>query len=261
MDAKSPIGVFDSGVGGLTVLDQLIQDLPNEDFIYIGDNKHFPYGTKSSSEIKNLIIRICHYFENIDVKVIVIACNSASSHSSCLEGIIKTKVIEVIKPAAYKALNTTKTNNIALLGTELTVKSCQYKDYIEPRAKLYSLACTSFVDLVESNDLNNKDYVYNLVDTHLAALKGKNIDTIILGCTHFGLIADIINKSMPDTSLIDCSKPIAESLDKYLSENNLKNPNTNKGIVRLLTTGKKEIMESKIKWFKHQYQSIEEIEL
>ncbi|HHU27705.1 TPA: glutamate racemase [bacterium] len=258
MNEKSPIGIFDSGIGGLSVLNHLVKYLPNEDFIYIADNTYFPYGLKSSNEIESIVARIGYYFEEIGVKTIVIACNSASSKTNFLEKHLHTKLFPIIEPTAKKALLTTKNKNIGLLATKLTIESKLYDKYLK-EVNLFPLICDKFVTLVE-NGFNSDSNTLKIIDSHLSTLKNKNLDTIILGCTHFSFLFDIISNLMSDVTIIDSSLSILDDLKDYLKSNNLVNPQV-KGDVSLITTKDKKSFINKLEKIKMNIYDVKEINL
>ena len=188
MNKNLPIGVFDSGIGGLTVLYRLIQMFPNEDFVYVGDTLNLPYGTKSKEQLKKLVSNVSNYLYNLPVKSIVIACNTATTNSKHLKNTIDIPIIGVIEPTAKYALNISE--NILVLATNVTIDSNEYQTIInqnkkDPNSKQFYLKCSDFVDAIENNEINTP-YSYKLVADKLKDLKNEKIDVIICGCTHFG---------------------------------------------------------------------------
>lgn len=258
MNERSPIGIFDSGIGGLSVLNHLIKHLPNEDFIYIADNKNFPYGLKSSEVIESIILRIGYYFEEVGVKAIVIACNTASSKVDFLRKHLKVKLISIIEPTARNAMTVSNNKTIGLLGTRLTIESRLYNKYLND-VTLYPLICSNFVDLVETGKIN-KPKTKILVHKHLSLLKNKNLDTIILGCTHFSYLFNIINDEMNDVTIVDSSLSIMDELKEYLISNQLLNPQV-KGEISLITTKDINTFLKKLEKMKLKYNNVKEINL
>ncbi|MBW5380557.1 glutamate racemase, partial [Brachyspira hampsonii] len=187
MNSFMPIAVFDSGVGGLTVLKKMLEILPNENYIYIGDNANIPYGDKSQEEIVRLTLKMTDFLIAKKCKMIIIACNTITA---CAFDILKQKydvpVIEVISNAVADALNKTKNNNISIMATEFTVKSNIYKNKIiecNKEASVTQIACKELCPMIE-----NDWYSYeNRLDVLKGYLKNidKNSDTLILGCTHY----------------------------------------------------------------------------
>lgn len=242
---KRPIGVFDSGVGGLTVLNDLIEHYPDEDFIYLADTANYPYGLKSKQELETIIYQNINYLETENVKAIVIACNTASSIA------IKAKVpiISIIAPTAKRAFEIGK--KILVLATDYTISSEVYQKMLDDKA--IGLKCSKFVDIVEKGIMGTK-VAEEIICQHLSPYKDL-IDTIILGCTHFSLLTDDIISCIGKKKIIDSSLSIAPILKDYIKPN-LQNRN---GKVVIKTTGKPE--DLKFSWFTKQYESISQIVL
>ena len=189
LDKNLPIGVFDSGIGGLTVLNRLIEMFPHEDFVYVGDTLNLPYGVKSKEELKKIVSRVSKYLYDLPVKAIVIACNTATTNSGHLKDEIDIPVIGVIEPTAKKALEIS--NNILVCATNVTIDSHAYQDIIDKNvsdasSKQFYLKCSDFVDAIESNIIDTKES-YDLVEKKFNDIKDENIGVIVCGCTHFGL--------------------------------------------------------------------------
>jgi glutamate racemase len=225
MNNGSPIGLFDSGIGGLTVLKQLIEKLPNEDAIYLGDTARSPYGTKSVETV------LRYSFENADflirkgVKLVVVACNTSTAVAlEALEENLSVPVVGVIAPGARGALKKTRSGRIGVIGTEATIQSGAYTQALHrlaPRVEVYSRACPLFVPLVEEGWLDNG--VADLaVKSYLAGLKRSGIDTLILGCTHYPLLKKAIRKFMGrDVRLVDSAEETALEVAALLRERSL----------------------------------------
>ncbi len=192
---NAPIGVIDSGVGGLTVVRELRKYLPNEPIIYIGDDANCPYGPRSSAEVLQFTLSMVNSLADMGIKMLVIACNTATAVA--LEEVRRQfdfPVIGVIQPGARAAVNASKTGEIAVLGTEGTVKSKAYDHAIyslNPEAKVYSLACPGFVPIVESGEYRTQA-ARNIVDQTLEPLNNYTFDSVILGCTHYPLLQEHI---------------------------------------------------------------------
>ena len=186
-----PIGIFDSGVGGLTVVKQIIKALPNEDIIYFGDTARVPYGSKTKETVTNFSAQIIRFLLSKNVKTIIIACNTVSSNS--YDELIKMfdlPIIEVVTPGVEACLNATKNKIVGIIGTEATVKSGAYEKKIRQKdnnIKVYSKACPLFVPLAEEGWTDN-DISRQTAEIYLRDLTEKNIDSIILGCTHYPLL-------------------------------------------------------------------------
>ncbi len=215
-----PIGVFDSGLGGLTVVKQLIQFLPNEKVVYFGDTARVPYGTKSAPTIIRYSKEIAQHLLKYKVKIIVVACNTASSLA--LESLSKqfsVPVVGVIQPGARKAVHSTKTGKIGIIATSSTVKSGKYAASIHDingKAQVTSQACPLFVPLVEEGWFDH-EVTYKIAQEYLAPMKKAKVDTLILGCTHYPLIKNVLHTVMgPKVSLVDSAEAVAEGVRELL---------------------------------------------
>ena len=227
MSDKRPIGVFDSGVGGLTVVGQLTEMLPKESIIYFGDTARVPYGTKSKATVTKFSVENVEFLMKHDVKMIVVACNTVSA--LCLEFLkrcFRVPIIGVIEPGAKGALSATRNNKVGVIGTCATIRSCAYEKTIKrlnPRISVYSRNCTLFVPLVEEGWLDS-EVTRQVARTYLGPLKKKGIDTLILGCTHYPLLKGVLAKVMgPDIVLIDSAKEVARCAREVLDANGLLN--------------------------------------
>ena len=161
MNKNLPIGVFDSGIGGLTVLYKLIEMFPNEDFVYVGDTLNLPYGTKTKEQLRTLVSNVSNYLNELPVKSIVIACNTATTNSGHLKETLDLPIIGVIEPTANYALNISE--NILVLATNVTIDSNAYQDIInankkDPNSKQFYVKCSDFVDAIESNEIKKICY-------------------------------------------------------------------------------------------------------
>jgi glutamate racemase len=223
MDA--PIGVFDSGVGGLTVARELFKILPQEDVVYFGDVGRAPYGGRS----KEIILQFTHqdvsFLMEHHVKFIICACNSASSVA--LDEVSKhhpVKMIGVIEPGAKAAVSRTRTGRIGVIGTVATISSNAYARTIhdmDTKIKMFSMACPLFVPLAEEGYIN-KDATYLIAKDYLKTMQDVDVDTLILGCTHYPLLKHIIADVMGDkVTLIDSGEETARVAHNVLAENNL----------------------------------------
>lgn len=261
MRNRQPIGVFDSGIGGVTVLDALIDALPHEDFIYLGDTLNCPYGTKPPHEIANLVSNVVRYLLKQNVKAIVIACNTATANSEHLKDITDIPIIGVIEPTALKALEVSKNKHIAVLSTQATLDSKSYLKILKnENTEIYSLACPEFVELVESGHIKTLTS-FKVVNEKLQNLKDKNIDTFVMGCTHFGLLEKEILSAVGKVDIVECGKPTSETLYKILKENNLLNNQKYMGKVIINTTKDPKEMQHLISWFTKKYFGVYKVEL
>jgi len=222
-----PIGFFDSGLGGLTCIPHLMEALPEEKIIYFGDTARTPYGSKAVSTIKSFSIEIADFLVKQDVKMIVIACNtvSATSLEDLKQRFPQIPIIGIIEPAAVKtAALCDNYNEIGIIGTKVTIKSGIYEKLIKklnPEQKIFSAACPAFVPLIEEgiieNDIMNLTIKYYLDDF----IKNNNIDTLVLGCTHYPLIRKNIEKIYPDLKIIDPSEIVISTIVEQLVSKNL----------------------------------------
>src|SRR3954453_21272570 len=196
---RYPIGVIDSGVGGLTVAKEIMRQLPNEKIIYVGDTARCPYGPRPAEEVKNFTWQMTNFLLEKDIKMLVIACNTATA--VVLEEIrekLSIPVLGVIQPGARAAIKITKNHRIGVIGTMGTVKSAAYEKalrQINKRTIVTSLACPKFVPLVESGKYEGSVAKKIVVET-LHPLKSKGLDTLILGCTHYPLLEHLIQNVM-----------------------------------------------------------------
>jgi len=199
MQKNAPIGVFDSGVGGLTVAREIMSQIPNERIVYFGDTARVPYGSKSKDTIIKYSRQIIRFLQDEGVKAIVIACNTASAFAiDTVQKEFSMPIIGVIKSGAKVAVNTTKNGRIGIIGTEGTINSGMYASFIKsqnPDAEVIARACPLFVPLVEEGMLNDT-ITEQVADRYLTSLKNENIDTLIMGCTHYPLIKSTIQKVM-----------------------------------------------------------------
>lgn len=211
-----PIGVFDSGLGGLTVVKELERLLPDEDIVYFGDTGRVPYGTKGREVIKKYAVQDMRFLHKFDCKAVIIACGTVSSVA--FEEVAKVSdipVIGVVEPAANAAVKATKSGRIGVIATSATIKSGSYEKAIhkiKPDAYVKYRACPLFVPLVENGYFTRGNKVAELVAReYLEEFKGTDIDTLILGCTHYPLLRGIIHDIMPDVTLIDAGGETAKA--------------------------------------------------
>lgn len=226
LSADMPIGMFDSGVGGLSVAREIMRQLPNEKIVYFGDTARVPYGSKSKDTILRYSRQIIRFLKTKNVKAIVIACNTASAFA--LEEIkeeIDLPIIGVIKPGAKTAVENTVNKRIGVIGTEGTVKSAIYEEFIhklDEDVKVYGKACPLFVPLVEEGWLHD-EVTDTVVKRYLSELMDKDIDTLIMGCTHYPLLRNTIAKTMGEkVNLVNPAYETAVGLNELLIKHNLK---------------------------------------
>lgn len=227
-----PIGIFDSGVGGLTVVKSLINRLPGESFVYYGDTAHVPYGSKSREELFKYAHDIIEFLLSRDVKTIVVACGTHSSVT--LPEIADTcpvPILGVVKPGARAAVQTTRNGKIGVIATQASVNSGSYAKNINtivPNYEIYSAACAKFVPLVEAGILNGEQTAL-AVKEYIQPLLEEGIDTLIMGCTHYPFLAPIIGQfAGEEVALVDPATETVEELAEILFHKNLlKNSLTN----------------------------------
>jgi len=229
--ANLPLGVFDSGVGGLTVVKEIFCQLPNEKIIYFGDTARLPYGTKSKETVTRFATEIVNFLLKKKVKLIVVACNTASAYAlnELKNKFKKIPIIGVIEPGTRAALEKTSTGRIGIIGTEGTIKSesyertfkklnsCQGKSSI----KVFGHPCPLFVPLVEEGWLN-KEVTYEIASEYLHPLKKEKIDVLLLGCTHYPLLHEVIQKTIGSkVKIIDSASETVKEVKKILTEKRL----------------------------------------
>lgn len=239
--------MLDSGVGGLTVLKAVKERLPHESFVYIGDTLRNPYGNKEQKEIIDYTVELAHFLISQDVKMIVIACNTATAQA--LEEVKKrvtVPVIGVIVPGSEAAAKLSQTKKVGVLATRSTVDSGFYEETIrsfDSDIAVQSLACPQFVDLVEQNDYRSEN-AKKIVANTLSPFKSANMDTLILGCTHFPLLAPFIQEEMgEDVTLIDSGALTSQAIERVLEEKQARADAKGTPKIELYTTGSKEAFE------------------
>lgn len=230
MQKDAPIGVFDSGVGGLTVAREIMRQIPNEKIIYFGDTARLPYGSKSQETVWRYSEQIVRFLRTFRVKTIVVACNTASAYAlDALEEQIDIPIIGVLKPGAKVATEATKNGRIGVIATEATVSSQMYTKYIKnlnSRMTIYEKACPLFVPLVEEG-LWEDPVTDEIARRYLSELIDINIDTLILGCTHYPLIRSTLGRIMGGgVTLVNPAYETAVELRQMLSEMNMLNDET-----------------------------------
>ncbi|MCL2485511.1 MAG: glutamate racemase [Endomicrobia bacterium] len=221
---NKPIGIFDSGLGGLTVMSEITKALPDESIIYFGDTARVPYGSKSKTAVINFSKEIADFLVKNGVKMIVIACNTASAFALAeLKKNLNIPVIGVIEPGAETATAATKNKRIGIIGTEGTVKSGSYVKAIKKisKASVYQQACPLFVPLVEEGWTKEK-LTCDIVKHYLKPLLSKNIDTLVLGCTHYPLLKNVIQHNAgKNIVLIDSAKATAAKVKNVLAKHDM----------------------------------------
>jgi glutamate racemase len=230
--SSRPIGVFDSGIGGLTVVSELMALLPKENIVYFGDTARVPYGSKSPEAVTRFSLEIAGFLQKKNIKMLVVACNTATAHAlPVLKKNLKIPVVGVIDPGARSAAETTKNSRIGVIGTEGTVASGSYAKAIgniSASFKVFQQACPLFVPLVEEGWLESA-VTRQVASVYLAPLLKKNIDTLVLGCTHYPLLKKVIGiVAGKKITLIDSAVATALQVRHELSEHGL----LHKGLAR-----------------------------
>jgi glutamate racemase len=254
---NNPIGIFDSGIGGLTVAKKIIDVLPNESLIYLGDTARVPYGNRDKEVITKFALELTGFLLAKKVKALVVACNTISSIS--LEEIKKISpvpVIDVIKPTVRKAIQINNSNMIGVIGTRATVNSKIYEKEIKsgsPHLEVIQQACPLFVPLAEEGLKDNRAAAL-IAQEYLAKFQNTQIDTLILGCTHYPLLKDLINSVLDKKiTLIDSAHPTALELKKLLQEKGLLST-TGQGYKEFyLTDTPEKVLQSARVFFNHKF--------
>jgi len=236
MDAR-PIGVFDSGVGGLTVLHECLVSLPGEDFIYLGDHARLPYGPRPLAEVSRFAHEIAAYLASQDVKLIVVACNTASSAAlPALRSTLGVPVIGVIAPGAAAAVRATRNRRIGLLATEGTVRAGRYQALVaalDAGVRFTAVACPKLVPMIELGA-----QTVGAVSEVAAPLKAAGADTVILGCTHYPLIRPVFERVFGrEVALVFSAEETAREVAETLAREGFANRPDREGATRFLTTG------------------------
>ena len=227
-DKYAPIGVFDSGVGGLTVVREIMRNLPNERIVYFGDTARVPYGTKSRDTVLRYSRQIVRFLQTKQVKAIVIACNTASALAlDAIEQEIDIPIIGVVKPGARMAVKATKNKRIGVIATESTIQSNLYPALIQeadPEIMVLGKSCPLFVSLVEEGWIKDP-ITYEVARRYLKELLDKDIDTLIMGCTHYPLLRSLLRDVVGEkVTLINPAYETSQALKRLLAELELENP-------------------------------------
>lgn len=226
---NNPIGIFDSGIGGLTVTKEIVRQLPNESLIYLGDTARVPYGTRSKEVITKFALELTNFLLKRHVKCLVVACNTISAVAlNEIKKVSPVLVVDVISPAVKKAVKVTKNKKIGIIGTQGTIHSKAYERKVKKllsKAKVVSCACPLFVPMAEEGLISHKAAKL-IAQDYLAPLIQTNIDTLILGCTHYPLLLDTIAKTMGEgVVLIDSAEPTGKELKNVLKKKSLLSDN------------------------------------
>lgn len=235
---KNPIGVFDSGIGGLTVVKEIRKILPQENIIYLGDTARLPYGTKSTDSIIQFSLENSRFLLSRGAKYLVIACYSSTSVAiDIVRKHVSVPVVGVIKPGVKKALEVTKTGKIGVIGTTLTIHSGAYEKAfreIDDHCEVVGRSCPLFVSLVEEGWLEHPA-TQLIAETYLKPLRDDGIDTLLLGCTHFPILMPVLKKVMGDINYVDASREVGETMAQDLEKMGLQHPGEGGALAIYLT--------------------------
>ncbi len=245
-ELTSPVAVFDSGVGGLTVLHELLVSLPTEDYLYFGDTARMPYGTRTAEELRRFGVQIADHLRAAGAKLLVVACNSASAvaldaieehlgrHGETID------VIGAVAPAAQLAVAGSRRGRIGLLATPATVTSRAYERAVlgaDPHVHLETVACPDLAPIIEGG-FPFDEHIIDTVRAYCAPLRAAEVDTVILGCTHYPLIAPMIQRLLGrEVTLVTSGAGVARSVERALAARDLLNPRRDEGAYRFRCTG------------------------
>jgi glutamate racemase len=223
-DVDAPIGIFDSGVGGLTVARSIIDQLPAERVVYVGDTAHGPYGPLAIADIRRHALAVGDALMDRGIKAMVVACNTASA--ACLPDIRErypVPVVEVVRPAVRRAVAATRTGRVGVIGTVATIASGAYQDsFMAARdVEVTAVACPRFVDFVERGTTTGRQ-ILGIAQAYLEPLQRARVDTLVLGCTHYPLLSAVVQLAMgPDVTLVSSAEETAKDLVRVLMERDL----------------------------------------
>jgi glutamate racemase len=243
---RRPIAVFDSGVGGLTVLHELLVQLPQEDFLYLGDTARFPYGDRSPAELERFALEIADELLARGAKLLVVACNSATAAAlpalrrRMLDTTLGVDVIGVVGPEAVQAVTATRNGRIGLLATPATVASGAYARAVaaaDPHVDLVAVPAPDLAGIIQGG-FPFDDAVVDKVRAHVAPLKEAGVDTVVLGCTHFPLIRPMLQRMLGrDVAIVTSGVALARQVEHALGSRSLATPSAGEGAYRFLCTG------------------------
>jgi len=243
---ERPIGVFDSGVGGLTVLHELLVQLPHEDFLYLGDTARFPYGERLPEDLARFAAEIAEELLRRRAKLLVVACNSATAAAlpslrrRMMDTTLGVDVLGVVRPEAVQAVAATRTGRIGLLATPTTVASRAYEEAVcavDPHVTLHAVACPTLAAIIQAGEQFDERVVASVREA-CGPLREAEVDTVILGCTHYPLIQPMLQRMLgPSVRLITSGAALARQVGHALSTRELQNPSEQEGDYRFLCTG------------------------
>jgi glutamate racemase len=238
---RRAIGVFDSGVGGLTVLHECLVNLPHEDFIYLGDTANFPYGPRPLSEVRRLAFMAAETLTDLGVKLIIVACNSAAAAAlSQLQASFSTPIVGVVMPGARAAVQATRRRRIGVLATEATVCSHAYQNALkslDAGLEVFAVACPQLAPLIQEGDVFSEE-TQQAAREYVATLKGTGVDTVILGCTHYPLITPMLRRLFgPQVTLINSAEETAREVGEIMVRKGIGNNEGREGDYRFFASG------------------------
>ncbi len=244
--SELPVAVFDSGVGGLTVLHELLVSLPNEDYVYLGDTARFPYGERTQAELQSFAVEIADHLLELGAKLLVVACNAASSAAlETLERHLEQTgrdidVIGVVAPATQLAVAGSRNGRIGLLATPATVSSGAYERAVwaaDRHVYVEAVACSDLAPIIQGGFLFDEQVV-ETVRGYCAPLRAAEVDTVILGCTHYPLVAPMLQRMLGRTvTLVSSGTGVARSVERALAARGLLNPRPDEGSYHFRCTG------------------------
>lgn len=234
------LGVFDSGVGGLTVLDECLAALPNEDFLYFGDTAWFPYGEREPEALRERALGIANWLINQGAKLLVVACNTAAAAAlETLQRELEVPVIGVMGPEAHAAVQATRNRRVGLLATPATVASGSYERMIHAHdagVRVTSVACPELAPAIQRGDLVDEAFV-QMVRGYTAPLVEARVDTCILGCTHYPIVERLIRRCLPGVEIVMSGEELVREVEGSLARKGLLQPRTGEGAYRFVCSG------------------------
>ena len=235
------VGVFDSGVGGLTVLHECLVNVPHEDYVYLGDTDSFPYGPRPLADVRRLAFQATEFLVRQNVKLIVVACNSAGAAAlPQLQASFDKPIIGVVMPGARAAVQGTRNRRVGILATEATIRSNAYQNALhglDAGVEVFPVACPRLAPLIQAGDVFSLE-TENAVREYVAPLKEAGVDTVILGCTHYPLVTPMLRRLLgPSVSLVNSAEEIAREMGEILVRKHLSNDQRREGDYRFFATG------------------------
>lgn len=246
--------LFDSGIGGITVLDELLSYLPHENYVYIADEKYCPYGDRGDDFISERLYDICLFIKNFNPKALIIACNTASRFKNIFYNVLDSPIFDVITPTVEYAKKMYFSKKVLLLATESTVKGSVYQNEFKKLGiYCHGLACNNFVPFIEDLKVNTSDFI-NYVVKIFSSIELSRFDTVIYGCTHYGFADKVLRKFIKkNVNVVSCAKPVALAFSDIFGKYLKSETERIKGSVTYLTTGNKSDFLKKLKFYDKLY--------